>query len=251
MKIITISGAHSRVGKTTLARNLRDNLIGERFILKIGCNKPKDKPELIINDLDEAMVFVKQQIESDKYDYLIIESNRILEKLKPGLSIYIDGEKGKEKPSALSAKTVADVVISDKTDLTAIKECLSKKKLFNDPEKEIIYQVIDDFSGSSILNNLDIKVKLWLDKDSQMVIGPGKYLLLKKIEELESLNKASKELKMSYRHAWAYIKAMEERLGRPLLELKQANKKNSGSKLTGFAEKLIAFYENILEERGR
>jgi|SaaInlStandDraft_3_1057020.scaffolds.fasta_scaffold57314_1 molybdate transport system regulatory protein len=244
MKIFTISASYSNLGKTTLARKLSEALGLGVAVLKIGHGKDKSKPEKLVHNMEEAVEVVKQLKKSKKYQYLIIESNSIVKKINSDLAIFIEGYKKPEKDSAKGARKKAHIIISKDMDISDILNALKKK--LTEEEIRIIETVIRDFYDEYLVEQLDIRVKIWLDKDEKMVFGPGKYELLKKTEELGSLNKASKDLKMSYRHAWAYIQAMEERLGRKLFKLKNPKAKNSGFCLTDFAKKLISKYEQLL-----
>jgi molybdate transport system regulatory protein len=66
---------------------------------------------------------------------------------------------------------------------------------------------------------MEIKHKLWLEKDGRVIFGPGRFELLEAVEECQSLSAAAKKLKMSYRAAWGRLRASEDRLGMPLVEL--------------------------------
>jgi len=68
---------------------------------------------------------------------------------------------------------------------------------------------------------------------------------LEAIEECRSLSAAAKKLRMSYRAAWGRLRASEDRLGIPLVELTD---NRQGMRLTAEAKKLRdAFVE--LEKR--
>lgn len=81
----------------------------------------------------------------------------------------------------------------------------------------------------------------WENAQGQVVFGPGRALLLAKVEEVGSLHKAAKELGMSYRAAWGKIKVSEEALGEKLLIKEKGSKK---LQLTPFALKLLTEYEH-------
>ena len=82
MKIITISSCHSNLGKTTLARKIKETLPNS-IVLKIGHAENKDKPEALFHSLKDALAQIKDYQQNKVYDYLIIESNSILDHLKP------------------------------------------------------------------------------------------------------------------------------------------------------------------------
>lgn len=62
-----------------------------------------------------------------------------------------------------------------------------------------------------------LRMRLWLENDEGMILGMGRVMLLAKVAELGSLNKAAKALNMSYRAAWGRMKEAEARLGQALL----------------------------------
>jgi molybdate transport system regulatory protein len=82
---------------------------------------------------------------------------------------------------------------------------------------------------------MEIKYKLWLEKDGRVIFGPGRFELLQAIEECQSLSAAAKKMKMSYRAAWGRLRASEDRLGIPLVELTD---NRQGMHLTEEAKKL-------------
>jgi len=94
---------------------------------------------------------------------------------------------------------------------------------------------------------LNLKLKLWLEKDNQAVFGAGRCELLKLTDELGSLHKASEKLGISYKSAWAKIRDSEKRLGFDLLKRKIGGKSGGGSVLTEKAKKLVESYEKLMQ----
>jgi len=82
---------------------------------------------------------------------------------------------------------------------------------------------------------VEIKHKLWLEKNGRVIFGPGRFELLEAVEECRSLSAAAKKLKMSYRAAWGRLRASEDRLGMPLVELTD---NRQGMRLTKEAKRL-------------
>ena len=76
---------------------------------------------------------------------------------------------------------------------------------------------------------MEIKYKIWLEKDGKVVFGHGREELFQAIDECHSLNAAAKKLNMSYRAAWGRLRASEERLGVKLVE---SNTSKKGMTLT-------------------
>lgn len=102
---------------------------------------------------------------------------------------------------------------------------------------------------------MEIKYKIWLEKDGKVLFGKGRDDILTTIQQEHSLNAAAKKLQMSYRAAWGRLKASEERMGIKLVEVDAAEK---GMHLTPKAQAMIDRFEKLerdvealLEEAGR
>jgi len=95
---------------------------------------------------------------------------------------------------------------------------------------------------------VEIKHKLWLERDGRVIFGPGQDGLLKAIEECRSLNAAAKKLKMSYRAAWGRIKASEDRLGMKLVEMDSVK---HGMHLTDEARELMNCFDQLERDIAR
>ncbi len=96
--------------------------------------------------------------------------------------------------------------------------------------------------------DLKIKSKFWIEVDGKPVFGMGKKCLLEAIEKYSSINRASKEINISYRKAWAQLNAIEERLGMKLIERYAGGKGGGGATLTENARKILKKYSEL--ERG-
>lgn len=140
-KIISVTGAHSKVGKTTLCSILLENLKGFgaiKFTKTPFYTSVVDDPETIMKkDKDtavmsgsgaEKVIWIKSpgrglndalSIAISKMNGLrgiVVEGNSPVDFLRPHLLIFIIGKDGHIKPSALRVSKRADVVIinSDK-----------------------------------------------------------------------------------------------------------------------------------------
>jgi len=96
--------------------------------------------------------------------------------------------------------------------------------------------------------NVKIKSKFWIEVDGKPVFGMGKRCLLEAIEKYGSINKAAKETRISYRKAWSYLNAMEERLGIKLIDRQTGGKNGGGTILTKNARTILKQYKDM--ERG-
>ena len=107
-------------------------------------------------------------------------------------------------------------------------------------------------------NDIDIRSKIWIEVDGDPVFGRGRRFLLEAIDSYGSINQAAKEIHISYRKAWSYIKNMEERLGIQLVERQTGGKNGGGATLTEEARRFLRKYEamekginEIVDERFR
>lgn len=92
---------------------------------------------------------------------------------------------------------------------------------------------------------MEIKSKLWIEVDGKPAFGRGRRFLLEAVDRCGSINQAAKEINISYRKAWGYIKAMEERLGFKLIERQTGGKNGGGAVLTDEAKKFLKKYEEL------
>ena len=92
---------------------------------------------------------------------------------------------------------------------------------------------------------MEIKYKIWIEKDGKVVFGKGRDDILSCIQDTRSLNAAAKKLKMSYRAAWGRLKASEERAGMKLVEVDPSEK---GMHLTPQAKAIIERFERLEED---
>lgn len=105
LKTIVISGAHSSVGKTTLAKELCQ-IIPDALHIKIGRGKRNvDKEDILY---PSGTPFEEIYSKHKRQEFLIIESNSILKEITPDCIIYLTGE-SPPKPSAIDAMEKADI----------------------------------------------------------------------------------------------------------------------------------------------
>ncbi len=105
MKTIVISGAKSNVGKTTLAEKVSGLLSGSVRV-KLGHGELKEDVDNVFYHAGTPYERIKE--ENPQADFLIIESNRILEEIDPDLVIYLPADD--PKPSAALAEARADLI---------------------------------------------------------------------------------------------------------------------------------------------
>lgn len=101
-----------------------------------------------------------------------------------------------------------------------------------------------------------LRLRVWLEQEEDIYVGIGSTLLLQRIEKLGSLKKAAEELGMSYRRAWGKLKKTEQRVGKPLVEMKKGQGQRFSLTPYGkdIMEKFLHFYldvEHYALERAR
>lgn len=89
---------------------------------------------------------------------------------------------------------------------------------------------------------MEIKYKVWIEKNGKVVFGKGRDDILKAVDEQRSLNAAAKKLEMSYRAAWGRLKASEERMGMKLVDIGVHDK---SMQLTPQARAIIERFEKL------
>jgi hypothetical protein len=146
-KLIVIAGAHSGVGKTQLARKLRDLFPGSVRI-KIGHGKRKP-------DGDGVFYHIGTPVDTIRADYshvetLIIESNSILKQITPALTIFLPGDPQREKPSAAIARQKADIIRGVQIDITRFNQ-VRRQGNFNDTQlRKILWHLKNPSHSQSI-----------------------------------------------------------------------------------------------------
>lgn len=93
----------------------------------------------------------------------------------------------------------------------------------------------------------DYKVagSLWIESDGERFFGPGRVELLEKIEETGSINKAAKQMGMSYKKAWEMISALNSQVSKPFVVTQTGGEKGGGSVISIEAKQLIAYHYQL------
>jgi len=95
-------------------------------------------------------------------------------------------------------------------------------------------------SNDSSAPSLKPAFRLWMeDAKRHIVLDQTDAMLLRHISEEKSLTKASKEAGISYRNAWDRVKAMEENLGRAVVQTRVGGKTGGSATLTQEGQRLL------------
>ena len=82
-------------------------------------------------------------------------------------------------------------------------------------------------------------------------IGPGKLVLLQKIEELGSISAAGRAMNMSYRQAWGLVDQMNRAFKEPVVASKTGGNTGGGAQLTEFGKLLLAHCRSLIANTKR
>ena len=242
MKTWLITGAQAGVGKTTLMNALHE-ILPNAMCLKLGHGMRKvSGVKNFFTDIDEAVKFIKDL--DEKYEHCLVESNRLLGKIKADVIIFLDTLDGDRRRDADRLRAMAHIVIDKKKTENKWLKGLARLNI-GSKEKDAVMSAFRDqaeYLGSS---RLALRTKLWFSHDGLMVFGEGLARLLKGIETFGSLSAAAKEECISYRHAWGDIRRAEERLGFSLIESSPGGSEGGGSTLTEKGKMLLKGYEEL------
>lgn len=94
------------------------------------------------------------------------------------------------------------------------------------------------------MKDLSFKYKFWIEnRDGESIFGDGKYQLFKAIEETGSLKHAVEKMKLSYRKTWGKLRAIEKKLGCPVIETTQGGPSGGQTILTAEGKKILNAFE--------
>ena len=92
---------------------------------------------------------------------------------------------------------------------------------------------------------MEIKSRLWIEKEGQPFLGYGRITLLKEVDKTASINAAAKALKMSYKKAWNLLNEMNTLAVEPILVKNIGGKNGGGTKVTAYGKSLIEQFEGL------
>ena len=95
---------------------------------------------------------------------------------------------------------------------------------------------------------VQVRVKVWLEIDSEHVFGRGICDILLAVQETGSIKDAAAQVGKSYRHVWARIKEAELAIGQPLVISRVGGKVPRRTELTPLATELV---RDFVDLRGR
>lgn len=97
------------------------------------------------------------------------------------------------------------------------------------------------------------RIKLRLEYDAPLVLGPGKAQLLRLIGNHGSISAAGRRMGMSYKRAWSLVEEMNAAFARPLVDSSRGGAGGGGAVVTPAGRQVLHHYEaleGLLRDRG-
>ena len=87
-----------------------------------------------------------------------------------------------------------------------------------------------------------INGNIWIESKNKKFVSENQAMLLFHISKTGSITKASKAMKISYRHAWELIDAINNVSEKPVVTAMTGGRGGGGTKLTSYGETLIKVF---------
>jgi molybdate transport system regulatory protein len=87
--------------------------------------------------------------------------------------------------------------------------------------------------------------RVWLAKDGELYMGWGRAMLLERIEKYGSIAAAARSMRLGYRNAWLWVKAMNHLAPAPLVEKTTGGPGGRHSRLTEEGRKALREYKEL------
>ena len=95
------------------------------------------------------------------------------------------------------------------------------------------------------MNRDNPRIKLRLEYDAPLVLGPGKAQLLRLIGQLGSISAAGRGMGMSYKRAWSLVEEMNAAFARPLVDSSRGGPGGGGARITPTGQAVLHHYESL------
>ncbi|MCB2187332.1 MAG: LysR family transcriptional regulator [Deltaproteobacteria bacterium] len=96
--------------------------------------------------------------------------------------------------------------------------------------------------------SIQIKGRLWLEKEGKTFLSWGRVLLLEHIAKLGSVAAAARSLGMSYSHAWNMVEEMNCLAPAPLVEKQTGGAGGGGAQLTAEGQRTIEGFRSLVAD---
>ncbi|WP_103171947.1 winged helix-turn-helix domain-containing protein [Paracoccus sp. SY] len=89
------------------------------------------------------------------------------------------------------------------------------------------------------------RIKLRLEYDAPLVLGPGKAQLLRLIGQHGSISAAGRQMGMSYKRAWSLVEEMNAAFVAPLVDSSRGGAGGGGATVTPTGLAVLRHYESL------
>ena len=91
-----------------------------------------------------------------------------------------------------------------------------------------------------------MQYKIWMESpEGEGIMGDGKWLILKTIEQTGSLKAATEALGLTYRRTWGDLKKIEAQLGISLLDKSRGGAQGGASSLSPAGKQMVAAFDEL------
>ncbi|HZE21669.1 MAG TPA: LysR family transcriptional regulator [Desulfobaccales bacterium] len=97
-------------------------------------------------------------------------------------------------------------------------------------------------------SGLQIKGRLWLEKNGETFLSWGRVVLLERIRELGSIAAAARSMDMAYSHAWSLVAEMDRLAGEELVSRTFGGRQGGRAWLTPAGEEAVAEFWRLVED---
>lgn len=87
--------------------------------------------------------------------------------------------------------------------------------------------------------------KIWIEKDGEKVLGPGRVELLERIAQSGSIRQAALQMKMAYKQAWDLINHMNAHFPEPLVIAHRGGRGGGFAEVTAAGSAAIADFHRL------
>jgi len=101
-------------------------------------------------------------------------------------------------------------------------------------------------AASSPAAELQIKGRLWLEKDGETFLSWGRVVLLERIRDLGSIAAAARSMEMAYSHAWSLVANINRLAGEELVSRTFGGKHGGRAWLTPAGEAAVAQFWDMI-----
>jgi len=99
-----------------------------------------------------------------------------------------------------------------------------------------------------ILTGFTFEPRLRIFAGQELVLGNGKILLLRLIQETGSISEAARRMQVSYNHAWTLLQVMNRSFKEPLVEAARGGSGKGGATITKAGATVLSLYAEMAED---